>query len=198
MIDWSILSDALNYYRGLGYHYVEVPWVVPEATVDLTIPDPRFGVRLADNVVNGKRYGQSCMDEDEPGVLVGSAEQSFLYMEERGLLMPGRYLACTPCFRHEEYTSPLRRPHFMKVELYVNDLIPGRLDEIVGHAWGFFNQNISQHRDELLVVNTPDGFDIEVNGYEVGSYGIRDVKGMRWAYGTGVAEPRFSASLAAT
>lgn len=46
---------------------------------------------------------------------------------------------------------------------------------------------------------TEDGYDINltVDGeiIELGSYGIRHHKSVLWAYGTGVAEPRFSSAL---
>jgi hypothetical protein len=47
----------------------------------------------------------------------------------------------------------------------------------------------------LKIVTTSDGYDIEYNGVEIGSYGIRKTSFLEWIYGTGLAEPRFSRSL---
>jgi hypothetical protein len=44
----------------------------------------------------------------------------------------------------------------------------------------------------LTIVKTEIGHDIELNGIEIGSYGWRQNQDIIWAYGTGLAEPRFS------
>jgi hypothetical protein len=175
-INWTILGDAIRAYTGMGYTYVEVPWAVPNKIVDMTVPHPDFAVRLSEK-----------MD----GTLVGSAEQSFMFLQKKDLLAPGRYVACSPCFRNEPVVNDLRQPTFMKVELYCNDVKPGTLDLMIDHAWSFFTANITRH-DQLRIVDTHEGFDIELNSVEIGSYGVRKIDGMHWAYGTGVAEPRFS------
>ena len=49
--------------------------------------------------------------------------------------------------------------------------------------------------DVLGTISTDEGYDIVLNGIEVGSYGIRQHENLRWIYGTGIAEPRFSTAL---
>ncbi len=44
---------------------------------------------------------------------------------------------------------------------------------------------------EVEIVATDEGWDLEVNGIEVGSYGFRQSGGRRWACATGLALPRF-------
>ena len=45
-------------------------------------------------------------------------------------------------------------------------------------------------------VKTDEGYDLEINGIEVGSYGARyHAKIGWWAYGTGLAEPRYTTAM---
>jgi hypothetical protein len=45
------------------------------------------------------------------------------------------------------------------------------------------------------IVATDEGYDININGIEVGSYGFREIGDFMWVYGTGLAEPRFSQAV---
>jgi hypothetical protein len=47
-------------------------------------------------------------------------------------------------------------------------------------------------KTKLDIITTKEGFDIEVGGHELGSYGIRKHEYLKWVYGTGCAEPRMS------
>ena len=40
-----------------------------------------------------------------------------------------------------------------------------------------------------------ESYDIESNGIELGSYGIRQHENITWVYGTGLAEPRLSIAI---
>ena len=175
MIDWKMLSKAIDYYQTRGYRYVEVPWTVNEDTHRLTCPNEGRIIR------------------SDIGALVGSSEQSFLELDRDGRLFPGRWLACTPCFRPDT-VDDLHQKGFMKVELYVN-LAPSidKVKIMLDHAYAFFNA----HAPGLTaVVPTGEGtWDIEIGGIEVGSYGYREADGTRWVYGTGIAEPRFSTAV---
>ena len=44
----------------------------------------------------------------------------------------------------------------------------------------------------LEIIKTDIGYDITINGEELGSYGIRKCEFLKWIYGTGCAEPRLS------
>ena len=45
---------------------------------------------------------------------------------------------------------------------------------------------------KIDIVKTEQGFDLEYNGIELGSYGIRSCEYLDWIYATGLAEPRMS------
>lgn len=188
-ISWRLVSDAVRHYTGFGYRYVEVPWIVRKEPVLATLPEGRQAF------------------ETVGGVLVGSAEQSFIQMMQDGELPPGRYAAASPCFRDED--DPTHQTTFFKVELiHVLDG-PPRADQVVDphvermsnlvnsmavHARWFF-RSVAVGWD-FRMVRTLEGLDIELNGLELGSYGYRSFQGHHWIYGTGVAEPRLSMALA--
>jgi hypothetical protein len=119
------------------------------------------------------------------GTLVGSAEQGFLQLMKQGLLKEGTYVSAGPCFRFGDLGKPGKHPYFFKVELIsvgVTDysyILRAALDFMGGQ-----------------IVETPQGHDLELHGIEIGSYGCRSHGGMTWAYGTGLAEPRYSEALA--
>ena len=179
-ISWRRLADAMAFYVGLGYQEVDVPWWVSRAAGRTTCRD------------DSRFYAVSPEDD-----LVGSAEQGFLEMELQGILPRGRFVACTPCFRAEPVTDSLHQRRFMKVELYANTGDrQASMDAILGDAWRFMQTQVPFPTD-LHRVPTEEGFDIELGTVEVGSYGVRRSGSLHWTYGTGVAEPRFSAALAA-
>lgn len=172
-IDWRLLGEAVNFYEKIGYTYVEVPYIVPDAAVRMTLP-----TEFAYDEVTGSGGG-----------LVGSAEQSLLSMA-LNLELPddivGRgYVAVTPCFRQEPVLNDLYQRHFMKVELFqINNLNPMAL--LLDAQWFMSKYAKTQ------VVRTDEGKDLTVGGIEVGSYGLREgPNGLKWACGTGLALPRF-------
>ncbi len=71
-INWEFISKAINFYKKLGYEYVEVPWIVDTSTNMITIPQGHYSTSIS---------------EDES--LVGSAEQSFLQLAIENKLKPG-------------------------------------------------------------------------------------------------------------
>lgn len=174
VVDWQLLSRALTYYMGNGFQYIEVPWIVPPAIHAITCPDQSRIMMVAKH-----------------GGLVGSAEQSFIALDSAGVLGKGRFVALTPCFRDEFEVDELHQRHFMKVELYRNDdTSNSALEEMIAVAELFFYLDAAGGTVER--VQTEEGFDLMLNGIEVGSYGIREANGLKWVYGTGLAEPRFS------
>ncbi len=107
-------------------------------------------------------------------------------------------MSTSPCFRDNE-VDDIHFSDFMKVELCVvaPKLSPAWTAKRVGDAAHQFART-----EGLFVstVNTDIGFDIvSDNGIEIGSYGWRhaEIGGAEqvWAYGTGLAEPRFSQAL---
>lgn len=195
-IDYTLLGEATLLYEKLGYEYVEAPWVVGQGIIRETLPAQFPYYRLAQQQMTTADSRCSCRSDnlESIGGLVGSAEQSLLSMKN---LSDGvKYMAITPCFRIEDETNLLTRQMFMKIELYMrgpdadmkillNDAIEvmTSLKEIV---------HVSLDRTE-----TNEGVDLAIGGIEVGSYGIRETSRCgRWAYGTGLALPRFTVAQA--
>lgn len=176
MIDYQIFSDALIYYPSKGYSRIEAPWTVTRAVSDMTKPEG-----IEDWFIPSKNK-----------TLVGSGEQSFLYLYLKGFLPKGKFVTVTPCFRNEPF-DVIHTKYFMKAELIDTvDVSKNGLDFMVEVAHDFIGDRIGD-KAKLEVVSTEDGFDIEWDGYELGSYGIRECPYLRWVYGTGAAEPRLSA-----
>lgn len=173
IVNWSTLAEALEFYPLHGYRRIELPWFQPPTIIAETCPNP-------DAIIMAGDFGG----------LVGSAEQSFMAADFDGAIGTGKFVSLTPCFRNEPVVDELHLVTFMKVELYNNeDTKPGAVFEMIRLAQRFMSIATGY---EPNVVETADGFDLEIGGVEVGSYGVRTRRGKMWVYGTGVAEPRLS------
>jgi len=176
MIDYNLLAHSAKFYEEHGFNRIESPWTVSKAVDDITRPSDKIPFQLVHN--------QKC--------LVGSGEQSFLYLYLKGFLPKGKYQTITPCFRYEQFDETHTK-YFMK-----NELIDTKKTEredlmrMVDIAYKFF---CSVSVKTPTVKQTKEGFDIEINEKEVGSYGIRECEFLKWIYGTGCAEPRTSTIL---
>lgn len=175
-IDWHLLSRAKDYYSGLGYNYVETPWIADIEAVAATYHSPRFDV--------------------DGGCLVGSGEQGLLQLAHQGKITPGKWMTISPCFRDEPVYDNLHQKQFIKLELMRLGDYTDSSFEMVAEAADLFRMlrpNCLFH-----MVSTSEGVDLEHRGVEVGSYGWRGavIYGRRycWTYGTGLALPRFSLS----
>lgn len=174
IIDYSKIGAAIEFYKKKGFQYVDVPWDTPERYRNVTFIGEDFNPILNDRF------------------LVGSAEQSFIYLHDKRKLMRGSYVACTPCFRCDEIDET-HQQYFMKVELFdTNDTSIKRLHHIIQLAEEFFSNYLN-----VKVVQISDyEYDIETyTGIELGSYGIRSWEGHTWIFATGLAEPRLTKSL---
>lgn len=175
---WQNISEAIKFYIENGFSYKNVPWTVPKHISMITCPD------------RNRTYTTNTAVD-----LVGSSEQSFLWLHELGDLPRGKYVTCTPCFRNEPVIDILHQTNFMKVELFANEVADEKtLHNIIDTAYTFFS-SLKGHRKSLAIEKTDDGFDITNNGIEIGSYGIRHHANLSWIYGTGIAEPRFTTSI---
>jgi seryl-tRNA synthetase len=184
-IDYYFLSKALYFYRDKKkYNHIQVPWSVPLLETMLTCPDESFAVKAFEN----------------DSYFVGSAEQSFLYLDRRNLLQKDyKFVACTPCFRNEK-VDKWHQKTFEKVELFLaikNENPEDILNMFINDALECFNDLFNDFKSKkypLEIEKTDIGYDINYAGIELGSYGIRknEEHGLHWVYGTGVAEPRFS------
>lgn len=174
MIDYKLIADSIDYYESKGFSRVESPWTVTKEVSAITKPEERIDFEL---VHNGK-------------VLVASGEQSFLYLYLKDFLPKGKFQTTTPCFRYEAFDF-LHTKYFMKNELIITDNVTtDELNKLVDTSFEFFAKYLD--RKQLSIVETEDGFDINFKEYELGSYGIRECEFLKWIYGTGLAEPRFS------
>lgn len=173
MINYGLLTEAIDFYESLGFTYIEVPWATSQEAQDLTRPP------------DGSLFPL------EGKYLVASAEQSLLQLALEGGLKQGAYVTCTPCFRGDRLDETHHR-YFMKVELmvYQPEVPEAALEKVLAAARDFFSGYV-----RTKTVRLSDGsYDLESSrGIELGSYGIRNHESVgTWVYGTGVAEPRLT------
>jgi len=173
MIDYARLDRSLNFYEEAGFKRIEAPWTVTKAISSITKPQGK-----TDWEITGKDK-----------VLVASGEQSFLYLYLKGFLPKGKYQTITPCFREEPFDQTHSK-YFIKNELIITDEVNTKtLVDVINVCKEFYENELETSVD---LVKTEFGFDLEVNGIEIGSYGIRSCEYLDWIYATGLAEPRFS------
>lgn len=173
MIDYKLLNSSLEYYESKGYCRIEVPWLVTEAVDSITRPK-----EVEPFIVQAKKKN-----------LIASGEQGFLYLYLKEYLPKAKFQTITPCFRNDSFDFTHSK-YFMKNEIIqTNDTSQERLEQTVQNALNFFQPFFCE---ELSIETTPDGFDIMLNEYELGSYGIRECEFLKWIYGTACAEPRTS------
>lgn len=177
MIDYNLLDKSIKHYNSLGYERIESPWTVTPYIDDITRPS---GVTPFELKHNGKR-------------LVASGEQSFLYLYLKGFLPKGKYQTVTPCYRFEAFDY-LHTKYFIKNELIITDDVnQNTVINVVNDAKNFFTKFFNEK--DINLIQTKEGFDIEVNEIELGSYGMRTCEFLTWIYGTGCAEPRLTNAI---
>jgi aspartyl-tRNA synthetase len=178
-INYQRLATAQTFYRALGYRNIDTPWLVSPQAIVATLPPNSRAV------------------ESNFGCFVGSGEQGFIQLMLDGTLEPGRYQTTTPCARDEQEYTELSRKTFMKLELihYLPEDARAAYEKVLNEAIACFFE--ISNVDTFEAVPTNDGFDITLNGIEIGSYGVRQMDKHVWVYGTGLAEPRFSLALSA-
>lgn len=198
MIDYQLVVKALDSYKQLGYQYIEAPWMVTAKAQYATMPK-----ELQSFAVVPHRHGDVPAAQEPSSYLVGSAEQGIIQMLLDGKLTnPGWYVTGGPCFRNEPVLDEYRKQTFFKVELtwLLDDSAPQS-----EYSQNAFAQGIASHASYVFceisgkiasLVKTDIGYDLEMNGVEVGSYGYREFEGHRWIYGTGLALPRFTQVMA--
>lgn len=182
MIDYSLIAKSIDFYESFGFKRIETPWTVTEAVCNITKPPEAKAFKLT----------------EKNKVLVGSAEQGFLYLYLKGFLPKGQFQSCGPCFRDESFDN-WHTKYFIKNELIkTDDTSKSSLDIVIDNALDFFESVI---REKCQVIKTFDNYffcesyDITYNGIELGSYGIRKCDYLKWIYGTALAEPRTSMLL---
>lgn len=163
MIDYKLIANSITFYENKGFKRIESPWMVSEKVDNITKPVDRIHFQL--------KHNDKC--------LVGSGEQSFLYLMIKDFIPNGKYQTVTPCFRYEPF-DPYHTKYFMKNELIQTDDVSKRaLTRVIEEAAEFYEQYFGRN---LSVIETTEGFDIEINGHELGSYGIREHEYLNWIY----------------
>jgi hypothetical protein len=172
MINYQYIQNSIEFYESKGFSRVESPWTVTEAIDNITKPKDKISFQL--------KHNDKC--------LVASGEQSFLYLYLKDFLPKGQFQTVTPCFRYESFDF-LHSKYFIKNELIKTDKVnESELLNIVDICLNFYKKYIPKAE----VIKTDIGFDIQVDGNELGSYGIRSCDFLDWIYATGCAEPRLS------
>lgn len=185
LINYKLLHESTVFYEAHGFKRIEVPWTVTKEISAITKPADRKDFELV---------------HEDNKVLVASAEQSFLYLYAKGHLPAGSYQGLSPCFRKEPITidpttKALHSKYFLKNELNQTDATSiSDLKSMIDVAFAFFKQYCPEEHLKVVPTGT-DTYDIEFHGIELGSYGIRECSFVKWIYGTGVAENRFSNAL---
>jgi len=180
-IDFKLLGDAIGYYEQEGYKNTLTNWSVLKSTTDITFKSDEV---FRDNI-NDK-------------IWVGSAEQGFIELMLQGKIKPGKYQSTTPCFRNELLIDKFHKQYFMKTELInilEDDDYEIKLEEIIHSAYNFFSSYLDKQYLKIIEVpqdSSISNYDIEYKGIELGSYGFRVYKHIKWIYGTGCAEQRLT------
>lgn len=184
-IDWALIARACSYYTSLGYQQVEVPWAVPSEIAEATMPPDASHFRI---------HGR-----DTDLVLVGSAEQGFLHLacHKDGPKLGKMYFSVSPCFRGEvAYIRGVLQPVFMKLELFALEQTPKNSESYKGLYHILMDDaQMFMNREGVPVTSlqiSENSHDLVHHSMELGSYGTRSFNQVSWAYGTGLAEPRFS------
>lgn len=174
MIDYNKIADSIRHFEGSNFVRIESPWTITKKVAQITAPEDATYWSIS----------------EKNKVLVASGEQSFLYLYLKGFLPKGRFQSVTPCFRDEPFDK-IHTKYFIKNELIdTEDTSPDNLHQIIEDVEYFLHRYTDKNNVE--VVPNDDGWDINVNGIEVGSYGIRSCEYLKWIYATGCAEPRLT------
>lgn len=177
--DWVLLSQAFQFYQKIGYQYCEVPYLLPEGYTHLTKPHNDRSYILQDSL-----FSQQNQE------LVGSAEQSFIYLMVNKQLPNHKLCAITPCFRTDNYNNT-HFPWFMKCELFqLSDNIED-CQWMIYDAFTFYS-TVAPYSQLEVIQTGHESWDINYNGIEIASFGLRRFNFGTFIYGTGLALPRFT------
>ncbi len=173
-VSTHLILDAINYYTKLGYRLIDVPQCVDLEVSQHTKPEG-----------TPEKFHKGVQ------VYVASAEQSFIQLHKQQELPDGKYMALTPCYRHESILNDTHYSMFLKLELIVVGESCGY--QVMHDSLGFFKPLTAQESYFIATEEGVDTYDIMCDDIEIGSYGVRKMlDGTVYTYGTGIAEPRFS------
>lgn len=173
-VSTTLILEAIEYYTDLGYKLIDVP-----QCVDFDVSQHTKPSGIPELFHRGMK------------VYVASAEQSFLQLHKEGKISKGKYMALTPCYRHEALLDDTHYSMFLKLELI--ELLAQDSYPVMHDCLGFFKERT---KEETYFIVTDEGectYDIICDDIEIGSYGVRyTLNGTPYVYGTGISEPRFS------
>ncbi len=180
MIDYNLLNNSIIFYEQKEFQRIETPWLVTEAVDSITRPKD-----VEPFIVGAKKKN-----------LIASGEQAFLYLYLKEYLPLGKFQTVTPCFRNDSFDFTHTK-YFMKNELIqTKDVTKINLEHMVINLEHMVENSLeflqTKFSTLLHVETTAEGFDIMLDDYELGSYGIRECNFLKWIYGTACAEPRTS------
>jgi seryl-tRNA synthetase len=100
MINYQNIQDSIDHFNNENFKRVESPWTVTKEIADITMPPgwEHFSIT------------------EKNKVLVGSGEQSFLYLYLKEFLPKGKFQTVTPCFRNNSFDLTHSK-YFIKNEL---------------------------------------------------------------------------------
>lgn len=185
MIDYNLLTKAINYFNKKNFKQIEVPWAVSSEAINATF-------NTDDSFKSNDKY------------LIGSAEQGVLELIIQNKINSNQIMSVSPCFRNE-IEDYLHQKQFIKLELIF--LYNGVLNKD-NAVYYFFKRTVIDFLTEELKIpkkfikmqtinesNSLFSEDILINDIEYGSYGIRKFREYYYIYGTGIALPRASKIL---
>lgn len=180
-IDLALIHKATQWYMDKGCLLTSVPYLVDPDIMDSTCPEGVIDKRFTH--VEGKQY-------------VASAEQSFLQMEKDGkfTIDQSPMIALTPCYRDEAILDETHLNIFLKLEIFEYNPESVSAD----YFWANEMRNFLWENGLNTQIKPTDlGFDVlDRFGLELGSFGYRvSPKGVKYVYGTGLAEPRASLAI---
>lgn len=170
-IDTELLLKAMLYYQDENFKPLSSPLLVSDCAVNLTLPK---------DVESQKHLGLN---------YVGSAEQSFYELLKDSPELSGEFMLISPCQRNDIPTET-NLNIFLKLELISTTMSREEILEIV---LKFYLDSFSE--ELFRVIQTSEGFDINMNGVEICSFGSRFINNRWISYGTGLALPRISYAL---
>ncbi len=173
-VSTHLILDAISYYTKLGYLLIDVPQCADFEVSQHTKPEG-----IPEMFHKGRK------------VCVASAEQSFKQLHKQQELPDGKYMALTPCYRHEGILDDTHYSMFLKLEL----IVVGEpcSYQVMHDSLGFFKPLTVEESYFIVTEEGIDTYVIVCADTEIGSYGVRKMlDGTVYTYGTGIAEPRFS------
>lgn len=182
-INFNNLYKSQKFYKKNNFKIIEVPWFVNKKSYEYTCKIKNLKNKYKIKFNNKKYY------------FVGSREQSFIYLSLKNKIKKGLYQSITPRFRDDKIDDT-HKNYFIKNELFISKNVNKKhLKKVIKLSFKFYSKIFN--KKDIKIIKTKDkisiiSYDIYYKNIELGSYGIRKIKKLKWIYGTGCREPRTS------